>query len=84
MTVSGESGEFQGEMNMLQALLAVYQGNASRTIQLAELALQQLSPEQPFFRSLAADALGMGYTFAWDIPAATRAERNIVAGGGNS
>jgi LuxR family maltose regulon positive regulatory protein len=78
MTVSASLGEFQGEMNMLQALLAVYQGDAPRAIQLSELALQQLPAERPFFRSLAADTLGMGYTFAWDIPAATRAFELVV------
>ena len=78
MASFGNLGEFQGEMNMLQALLAVYQGDAPRAIQLSEQALQHLSREHPFFRSLAADALGMGYTLAWDIPAATRAFELVV------
>ena len=78
MIASGAPGESQGQLDMLQALLAVYQGDAHRAIQLSEKALQQLSPRQPFFRSLAADTLGMGYTLAWDLPAATRAFQQVV------
>ncbi len=78
MTNSSNLGEFQGEKNMLLALLAVHQGDPTRAIQLSEKALQQLPPEHPFFRSLAADTLGMGYTLAWDIPAATRAFELVV------
>lgn len=78
MRNSGNQDDCQGEMNMLQGLLAIHQGDAARAIQLAEKALQQLSPEHPFFRSLAADTLGMGHTLAWDIPAATRAFELVV------
>lgn len=78
MTISDSLGEFQGEMNMLQALLAIHQGDPMRAIKLSEKALQQLPVEHAFFRSLAADTLGMGYTLAWDIPAATRAFEQVV------
>jgi LuxR family maltose regulon positive regulatory protein len=71
-------GVAQGEMNVLQALLAIYQGDASQAIKLSKQALENLSPEHAFFRSLAADALGMGYTLAWDIPAATQAFELVV------
>lgn len=78
MSTFGSLDQPHGEVDMLQALLAVYQGDAARTIQLAKSALQRIPPERHFFRSLAADALGMGYTLAWDIPAATRAFEQVV------
>jgi LuxR family maltose regulon positive regulatory protein len=73
MTASSQTGDFQGEMNMLRALLAVYQGQAERVVELSELALTQLPSERSFFRCLVADALGMGHTLQWDLPAAKRA-----------
>lgn len=78
MSATGNPVEYQGERNMLQALLAVYQGDAARAIQLSELAMEQLTPERPFFRTLAADTLGIGHTLAWDLPAATRAFEHVV------
>lgn len=78
MSDSGQVSEFQGEMSMLQALLATLHGEGVRSIQLSEQALQQLPEEHPFFRSIAADTLGMGYTLIGDIPAATRAFELVV------
>ncbi len=78
MKNAGNRGEFEGEMSMLQAFLAIMHGDAARTIQLSEQALQQLGDRRSFFRSLAADTLGMGYTLAGDIPAATRAFEQVV------
>ena len=78
MGATGVTGEELGEMNMMQALLAIYQADPGRTIHLSNLALQQLPEQRPFFRSLAADALGMGYTLIWDIPAATQAFEQVV------
>jgi LuxR family maltose regulon positive regulatory protein len=79
MRNSGKPGESHGEMVMLQALLSIMQADSARAIQLAEQALQQLPTRQSFFRSLAADALGMGYTLAGDIPAAIQAFEQVVA-----
>jgi LuxR family maltose regulon positive regulatory protein len=70
--------EFQGEMKILHALLAVLQGDARLAIQLSEQALGQLTSESLFFRSLAADTLGMGYTLAGDMPSAARAFEMVV------
>lgn len=75
---SDRKGEFRGELSMLQAFLAVMQGDAKRTIELSQQALQQLGTRHSFFRSLAADTMGMGYTLAGDIPAATRAFEQVV------
>ncbi len=74
----GHQGEFEGELSMLHAFLAVMLGDARSTIQLSEKAIDQLGDSRPFFRSLAADTLGMGYTLAGDIPAATRAFEQVV------
>jgi LuxR family maltose regulon positive regulatory protein len=78
MEDSGVQDEFQGEIAMLQAFLAIMHGDAPRTIQLSERALQYLGDKRAFFRSLAADTLGMGYTLVGDIPAATRAFQQVV------
>jgi len=78
MKDTGSQDEFQGEITMLQAFLAIMHGDAARTIQLSEQAIQRLGVRRSFFRSLAADTLGMGYTLAGDIPAATRAFERVV------
>lgn len=69
---------YEGELSMLRAFLAVMHGDARSTIQLSEQALDQLGDRRPFFSSLAADTLGMGYTLAGDIPAATQAFERVV------
>ena len=78
MNAAGSLVGFQGEATTLQALLAILQGNALGAIQLSELALQQLPPERSFFRSLAADSLGMGHTLAGNIEPAMRAFEQVV------
>ena len=78
MKDASNQSEFEGELSMLQAFLTIMQGDAGRTIQFSEQALQQLGDRRPFFRSLAADTLGMGYTLAGDIPSATRAFEQVV------
>ena len=70
--------EFEGELRMLQAFLAVMNGDARRTIELSEQALRLLGDTHSFFRSLAADTLGMGYMLAGDISAATLAFKQVV------
>lgn len=75
---AGNQSEFEGERCMLQALLAIMKGDAIRSIQLSGKALDLLGERRPFFRSLAADTLGMGYTLAGDIPAATQAFERVV------
>jgi LuxR family transcriptional regulator, maltose regulon positive regulatory protein len=70
--------EYRGEKYVLQAFLAVLQGNAALTVELSEQALLLLPSDRLFFRSLAADTLGMGNTLAGDIPAAVRAFEQVV------
>jgi LuxR family maltose regulon positive regulatory protein len=70
--------EFQGEAATLRALLAILQGKPAEAIQLSEQAIQQLPARRAFFRSLAADSLGMAYTLAGDIELAMRAFEQVV------
>jgi LuxR family maltose regulon positive regulatory protein len=78
MTIASNQDEFQGESTTLRALLVVLQGRSAEAIHLSEQALQQLPAEHAFFRSLAADSLGMAYTLAGDIEAAARAFELVV------
>lgn len=78
LAVAGSLDEFQGEAATLQALLAVLQGRTADAIRLSEQALRQLPADRAFFRSLAADGLGMAYTLAGDIDGATRAFEQVV------
>ena len=78
LVTAGSLDEYQGEATMLRALLAVLQGKSAEAIQLSEQALRQLPEERAFFRSLAADSLGMAHTLAGDIEAATRAFEQVV------
>jgi LuxR family maltose regulon positive regulatory protein len=70
--------EFPGEVATLRALQAILQGKSVEAIQLAEQAMQQLPAQSDFFRSLAADSLGMAYTLAGNIEAATHAFQQVV------
>jgi LuxR family maltose regulon positive regulatory protein len=69
---------FQGELLTIQAMLAIMQGKPVEAIQLSEQAVRQLAPDRTFFRSLATDSLGMGYTLAGDYPAAMQAFEQVV------
>jgi LuxR family maltose regulon positive regulatory protein len=70
--------EYQGEVKTLHAFLAILQGRSTEAIHLSELAMQQLPPGRVFFRSLAADSLGMGHTLAGDFAAAAQAFEQVV------
>ncbi len=78
MAEAGSLDQFQGEATTVQALLAILQGKSTDARQLSEQALQQLPAERSFFRSLAADSLGMAYTLAGDIEAGSRAFEQVV------
>ncbi len=78
LVVADRQDEFAGEVATLQLLLAILQGRSSQSIQLGEQALQQLPAGRVFFRSLAADGLGMAYTLAGDIDAAKLAFEQVV------
>jgi len=60
------------EVATVRAMVAVLQGQTGLAIQQSELALQNLPPKQVFFRSLAADSLGMAHTLAGDMEHATQ------------
>lgn len=78
MDAAGSLAEFHGEMVTLRALLLIMQGKSDEAIQLSGQALQQLPLERVFFRSLAADSLGMAYTLAGDFEAARVAFEQVV------
>ena len=58
-SASRAQAEFQGELFTLQALLAVLQGQSTEAARLSAQALHVLPEARIFFRSLAADSLGM-------------------------
>ena len=61
-----------GEVATVRAMVAVLQGHTVLAIQQSELALMNLPARQLFFRSLAADSLGMAHTLAGDMENATQ------------
>jgi len=68
----------QGEIATLQALYAVLDGNTAEAARWSQGALQQLPSGRPFFRCIAADALGMARTLSGDTAAAVTAFRQAV------
>ena len=78
LAVDGSLEDFQGELLTIQAMLATLQGKAGETIHLSEQAICRLPVARVFFRSLAADTLGMGQTLAGDYPAAMQAFEQVV------
>jgi LuxR family maltose regulon positive regulatory protein len=70
--------EYQGETTTLRALMAVMRGQVKEAVRLSEEAIRQLPAERAFFRSLAADSLGMAYTLVGNIDAAARAFQQVV------
>lgn len=74
----GDLTGFSGELALLEAFMAIMQGDLVRTIELAEQALRQIPTERAFFRSLAADTLGLGHTLTGDLAAASRAFEQVV------
>ena len=66
LAAAGAQAQFQGELLTIQAMLAVMQGKPTEAIQLSDQAIHQLPVERAFFRSLAADSLGMGHSLAGD------------------
>ena len=78
LVVADNQDEFAGEVATLKLLLAILQGRSAEAIQLGEQALRQLPAGHVFFRSLAADGLGMAYTLAGDIEAAKLAFEQVV------
>ena len=75
---TAQVGAMRGEIALLHALRAVMTGQTDAAISLAESALQQLPPGRLFFRSLAADSLGMAHTLRGDTTAAIQAFEQVV------
>jgi LuxR family maltose regulon positive regulatory protein len=78
LITAGSLDMHKGEDATLQALLSVLQGRSADAVRFGEEALRCLPGERAFFRSLAADSLGMAYTLAGDIEAATHAFEQVV------
>ncbi len=78
LAAAGSTEDIQGELATIQAMLSILQGQTTEAIRLSEEAIRQLPPGRAFFRSLAADSLGMGYTLAGDYPGAMQAFEQVV------
>ncbi|MBN2390826.1 MAG: tetratricopeptide repeat protein [Anaerolineae bacterium] len=68
----------QGETALLQALGTIMTGQTAEAISLTEKALQHLPSDSLFFRSLAADSLGMAHTLRGETAAAIAAFTQVV------
>lgn len=76
--VSSSEFESHGELEIFEGLMALMRGDATEAIRLSENALKYLAPEKLFFRSLAADSLGMAYVLHGDTIAASEAFQKVV------
>jgi LuxR family maltose regulon positive regulatory protein len=74
---SPEEEAIQGEIAVLRALQAVLEGNTAEAVSRAEFAMQKLPSDRSFFRSLAADCLGMAYTLQGNVVAAISAFEEV-------
>lgn len=70
--------DVKGAIVALRALLAILQGRVPESVRLAHQALDHLSPQSLFLRSVAADVLGMAHAMSGDIPAAQQAFARVV------
>jgi LuxR family maltose regulon positive regulatory protein len=78
IATAGTREDIQGEIAAVRALYVMMEGNPTEAIRLSQQALEQLPHEQLYFRSLAADGLGMAYTLRGDTAAATKAFEQVV------
>ncbi|GAB4543486.1 MAG: LuxR C-terminal-related transcriptional regulator [Anaerolineae bacterium] len=67
------TGSLAGEITMFRALIATYQGETQRSVELARQALDLLPERSPFLRSMVAGFLGVNYLWSGDIVTARRA-----------
>jgi LuxR family maltose regulon positive regulatory protein len=68
------NGSFQGEVMVLRALIAAYQGEMRQSSELSRQALKRLPERSLFFRSLIAGTMGLPHLlYSGDIAAATQA-----------
>jgi LuxR family maltose regulon positive regulatory protein len=70
---SASVAEVRGQIAGLRAMLAAYQGDVPRVIELAHQALEHLSSENPFLRSMVAWLMGFAFYLDDDAEASRRA-----------
>lgn len=70
--------DIEGELEAFKGVRALMRGDSLEAIRQSENALACLGSEKSFFRSLAADSLGMAYTLQGDSQAATTAFQQVV------
>ena len=73
-----ELANIEGELDSFKGVQALMRGDFLESIRLSGNALQSLALDKTFFRSLAADSLGMAYTLQGDSQAATKAFQQVV------
>jgi len=66
-------GAVSGELALVRAVIAVYQGDTRRSAELSHRALEILPDESLFLRSLGAGILGLAHMYRGDVVAATEA-----------
>jgi LuxR family maltose regulon positive regulatory protein len=67
------AGSISGEVAVFRALIAVYQGDSGRSVDLAQQALELLPEDRLFLRSLVVGLLSLNYMYSGDFAAARRA-----------
>lgn len=68
----------QGELLLLQALIAILKNDAIHAIQYSKDSSAYVRSDHSFYRCLVADASGMAYTLVGDIPAAIKSFEECV------
>jgi LuxR family maltose regulon positive regulatory protein len=74
-----ETGAVAGEIALVRALIAAYQGDTKGSALLAHRALEQLPAESLYLRSLGAGIRSLAYLYQEDIPTATQALQEAVS-----
>jgi LuxR family maltose regulon positive regulatory protein len=72
------AGSVCGEVAVIRALIAAYQQETSRSVDLSRRALELLPEESLFFRSFVTGYLALNYLYSGDVVAATQAFEEAV------
>jgi LuxR family transcriptional regulator, maltose regulon positive regulatory protein len=75
---SQAADSIRGEIEFITALRSLMEGKAEEAATRSQIAMQQLPPDRLFFRSLAADTLGMARTLQGDSTAAIQAFELLI------